>query len=796
MHSRAIGEAKDFLMSQSNSDSAERDTSLVTVIIERLLFRRRMKADQDGQRRRKGFSRSTQNKLAALLVFAVIASGIATYAALTETPPLGNDPDTVIWLLNLDFILLLMLVALIARRLVALWSGRKRGLAGSHMHVRLVYTFSILAAAPAIIMTVFSALFFHYGVQTWFSDRVQTAIHDSQAVATAYLEEHRQVIRADVLAMAHDIDRQASFFLSNEDALEKAVQTQSLLRNFSEAIIFDSSGRLLARSGLTLSLEFEEVPDILLRKAAEGDVVITTGGNDDRVRALIKLNNLSNTFLFVGRMVDPKVLSHVIATREAADDYANLQSRYSSLQIVVVLIFVVVGLLLMLVAIWFGLMLARQLVSPISALIKTADRVRGGDLAARVPDPGGLEEFSYLATSFNRMTKQIQEQQGELIEANRQLDQRRRLIETVLEGVTSGIVGVDQDGAVNLANSSSCQLLGVEEGEFVGTKITDIMPEVAALLDQAHDRPEKITQADIQVLTKEGRKRTFLVRISIQLIGDQDMGAIMTFDDITELQSAQRKAAWSDVARRIAHEIKNPLTPIQLSAERLRRKYMDQIKDDPETFAQCTETIIRHVGDIGHMVNEFSSFARMPEPNLVEDHLAKYVDDALFLHKQAHPDIAFTFIDNSKKTSKVAFDAQQVRQALNNLLQNAADSIEMKLDGVKAKSKEKAGRIDVLLAPYGRDELALIVTDNGLGLPESENPVHLTEPYVTHKPKGTGLGLAIVKKIMEDHNGSLVVGAPGWLQKLNGWSDLGGATMALVFPLEKGQKKKTSRAKA
>ncbi|MCB1532348.1 MAG: HAMP domain-containing protein, partial [Alphaproteobacteria bacterium] len=378
-----------------------------------------------------GLGYKAQNRLAAFLVLASIVSGIATYAALTETPPLGNDPDTVIWLLNLDFIILLALVVLVSRRLVALWSGRKRGLAGSHMHVRLVYTFSILAAAPAIIMTVFSAFFFHFGVQTWFSERVSTAINDSQAVAEAYLEEHKQVIRADTLAMANDIDRQASFFLENDEALEKLIRTQSLLRNFSEAIIFDKRGRVLARSGLTFSLEFESVPDLLIQRAEAGEVVITTGSNDDRVRALLKLNNLGRgTFLYVGRAVDAKVLSHVTATRQASKDYASLQSRYSDLQIIVVMIFVLVGLLLMMIAIWLGLVLARQMVSPISTLIKTADRVRGGDFSARVPDEGKLEEFTYLAKAFNRMTEQIQEQQTELIEANRQLDHRRRFTET------------------------------------------------------------------------------------------------------------------------------------------------------------------------------------------------------------------------------------------------------------------------------------------------------------------------------------------------------------------------------
>lgn len=728
-----------------------------------------------------------QNRLAAFLVLASIASGVATYAALTETPPLGNDPNTVIWLLNLDFIILLALVVLVSRRLVALWSGRKRGLAGSHMHVRLVYTFSILAAAPAIIMTVFSAFFFNFGVQTWFSERVSTAINDSQAVAEAYLGEHKQTIRADVLAMANDIDRQSTFFVENTEALEKIMRTQSLLRNFSEAIVFDDSGRVLARSGLTFSLELETVPDIYMQRAQAGEVVVTTGVNDDRVRALLKLNNISNSYLFVGRMVDQKVLSHVAATRRASKDYADLQARYSDLQIIVVMIFVIVGLLLMMVAIWLGLVLARQMVSPISSLIKTADRVRGGDFTARVPDQDKLEEFAYLAKSFNRMTEQIQGQQNELIEANRQLDRRRRFTETVLEGVLSGVIGINAEGIIRLANSSSCKLLGIEEDDLLQSQIKTILPEITELLEQAHNRPGKITQGEIPAQTPEGRKRIYLVRIAIEMIGEEEGGAVITFDDITELQSAQRKAAWSDVARRIAHEIKNPLTPIQLSAERLHRKYLKQISEDSETFSQCTDTIIKHVEDIGRMVDEFSSFARMPDPIMQSADLSAHVKEALFLHQQAYPKIKFNLVKGDNCSFMSEFDPQQVRQALTNLLQNAADSVEMSL---KTKAKNSA-QIDILLEPYGSDEIVVAVTDSGLGLPKDENPVHLSEPYVTHKAKGTGLGLAIVKKIMEDHNGSLVLGAPEWIKDIKNWNDLGGATVALIFPLTDSVEKST-----
>lgn len=720
------------------------------------------------------------SRLAIFFGLAAIVSGFATYAALTETPPFGSDPDIVIWLLNIDLIILLLLVTLIARRIVSLWSGRKRGLAGSHLQVRLVYIFSFLTAVPVIIVTVFSAFFFHFGIQTWFSEKVQTAVNESLAVAQAYLEEHQQVIRADILAMANDLDRQATLLIGSNTAFEKVMQTQSVLRNLSEAIVFNSEGHILARSGITFSLEFESLPSYALQDANAGEVVLMTGDNDDRVRALVKLNNFADTYLFVGRMVDPQVLSHLAATKQAVDDYADLQARYSGMQVTVTMIFVVVGFLLLLAAIWYGLVLARQLVSPISTLITTADRVRAGDFTARVPEQKTLEEFDYLARAFNRMTKQIQEQQGELLQANRQMDQRRRFTETVLAGVSSGVLAVDEKQMITVVNNSACDLLGKDLEVLVGKNLTDVIPEFSSLFEQSQERPQKITQGEIPLARKD-QSTVLLVRIAIEAIGEEGKGAIITFDDISELQSAQRKAAWADVARRIAHEIKNPLTPIQLSAERLKRKYLSQITTDPETFKMCTDTIIKHVGDIGRMVSEFSSFARMPEPVMERGDAALDVLESLVLQKQAHPEITFHQTGVETGVYSALFDSQQIRQALTNLLQNAIDSIHARLEQDPSSAK---GEIDVFMARRETDELAIVVSDNGLGLPKNDSLARLAEPYVTHKAKGTGLGLAIVKKIMEDHGGQLVLGTPDWLKALQGWRDLQGASVALILPLE------------
>lgn len=744
---------------------------------------------------RRGFNaRSWSARLSFLLIAAAIVSGFATYAALTETPPFGDNPNTVIWLLNLDLIILLALVILIARRIISIWSGRRQNIAGSHLHVRLVAIFSIMAAVPAIIMAVFSAFFFHFGVQTWFSENVRTAIVESQAVAEAYLEEHQQVIKADILAMANDIDRQSMMMMDSQAAYEKVLDTQSLFRNLSEAMIFDQNGKILARSGLTFTLTFETVPDYVLSQAQDGEVVVLTSQNDDRVRALVRLNSGNNNYLFVGRRIDASVLSHVAATRDATKEYSQMEGQYSGLQITVTMIFVVVALLLLMAAMWIGIVLARQLVAPISTLISASDRVRAGDLTARIPHQKHIEEFDYLAQSFNRMTEQLQQQRDELVMANRQLDQRRRLTETVLTGVSAGVIGINSQNKITLANSMAGELFEKESQNLINKNIIELVPELKELIEKAHEKPNKITQAEIPFTTQEGNKLILTVRIAIELIGDEEQGAVLTFDDITELQSAQRKAAWADVARRVAHEIKNPLTPIQLSAERLKRKYLSQITNDPETFEACTDTIIRHVGDIGRMVNEFSDFARMPESVMSPSYIIAQLKDIIVFQKAVHTDIDFTVTGNvsQNRDFQILCDTQQIRQAVTNLIQNAIDSIETRV----TKSPTPKGALNILLHKNDSNQLVIAVTDNGIGLPVGEDISKLSDPYVTHRPKGTGLGLAIVKKIMSDHEGQLVIGTTAKIKEINEWNDLGGATVSLIIPIGEIPKKQENLKKS
>src|ERR1700756_314457 len=691
-----------------------------------------------------------RRKIAIALAMAGLASGIVTYLAVTETPPFGPDPSAVLSLLNLDLVLLLLLGAVVAWRLFEVWAERRRGLAGSRLQIRLVVLFSLIAVTPTIIVAVFSYLFFSFGIESWFSDKIRTAVTESLAVAEAYLHEHQQAIRADVLAMANDLNRDAVKLALNPQHLDQVVSAQAALRGLTEAMVFDRGGHLLARSSLSFTLGFEPVPDEAIHLADTGDVAIMTNDSDDRVRALVRLNQFGDFYLYVGRFIEPRVLKYMEETQRAAAQYEQLEGQRSGFQVTFALIFVLVAMLFLVAAVAIGIHFATQLAVPVSRLITAAEQVRGGDLAARVPESDKDDELASLSRAFNRMTYQIESQQRELREANRQLDERRRFTETVLTGVSAGVIGLDRFGRVNLPNRSASSLLGVDLEQSIGRDLDEVAPEMAGLLEEAERRPERLAQSQVQ-LARGNSTRTLLVRIAAEQAERDISGFVVTFDDITELLSAQRKAAWADIARRIAHEIKNPLTPIQLAAERLRRRYLKEIRQDRETFTVCTDTIIRHVGDIGRMIDEFSAFARMPAPVLKPENLIEIVHQAVFLQRTAHPEIVFaTVLPNHSVT--IRCDARLVGQALINIVKNSIESIQARSaeDGMGVQ-----GHISVQVTEEA-GQVSVIIEDNGKGLPQHGRE-RLTEPYVTTRARGTGLGLAIVKKIMEDHQGELVL---------------------------------------
>ncbi len=711
-------------------------------------------------------------KAAFALTLASILSGLLTYFLLTRASPIGPDSRTVVALLTVNLVLLLLFGAMVANQLVQLWAERRRGLAGSRLHIRLVILFSLVAMTPTIVFLILSYLLVSVGMQSWFSEKVRTAVSESRAVAQAYQEEHEKTIRNDAIRMADDISVYALKVIGSEDELDNLLDREVWLRSLTEAEVVEIDGvspRVLGRSSLSLALDVEPLPSEAISTLRGGpyapDSVIITGANE--VRALVKINGLPNAVLYVGRPIEPRVLNHVKLTNEVVDQYERLETQRSSYQISFMLIFAAVALLLLLAAIWVGFNFASQISRRIIGLVVAAEAVRGGDLSARAEESGENDEFRTLSRAFNRMTEQLESQRSDLVEANLQLDLRRRFTEAVLSGVSAGVLGLDAAGVIHLPNRSAATLLGVGVEELMGQTLASVAPEMAPLIEEALNNPDQLVEGQIRVLSR-GRAMVLLVRIAAQH-GETGTGEfVVTFDDITELLSAQRKAAWADVARRIAHEMKNPLTPIQLSAERLKRKYLKEITTDPDTFEMCTDTIIRQVGDIGRMVDEFSSFARMPAPSMKPENLIEITRQAVFLQRAAHPDIAFELAVPAERV-EVGCDSRQISQALINLLQNAIDSIHARQVG-EAGGTGMPGRIEVSLEASG-GKIALAVEDNGKGLPK-DGRERLTEPYVTTRAKGTGLGLAIVKKIMEDHGGELIL--------RDGVA--GGASVSLLFP--------------
>jgi two-component system nitrogen regulation sensor histidine kinase NtrY len=708
----------------------------------------------------------TRRRLARLfaisLAVAAAAAGIATYAVFTQSS-LGPNAPSILILLNIDLVILLLLGFVVVHRVVKIWSARRRGSAGSQMHVKLAQMFGLISVTPAIIVAIFSALFFNFGLESWFSDKIRTALKESEAVADAYLEEHKRNIVADALRMARDLDNQALVLQYNQKRLNTVVKLQARVRELTEAIIFTNSGDVIARSGLTGALEFEPVPRDAFKTAASGEVAVLTSGSDDRVRALVRLSNFGESYLYVGRYVDPVVLGHSERTKGAVAQFERLELSRTDLQISFALIFVVVALLLLLAAVWVGLNFATSMSRPVSALIAATEKVRAGNLDARVDIDGGSGgELETLGRAFNRMTGDLEQSRRELIEANQQIDARRFFTETVLSGVSAGVVGLDASGRITLPNRTASELLGIELDHMQGEPLEEVAPEFCDLLLEAKLHVgTRILERQVAV----GRgtdARTLLVRIGAMQSDNEIKGFVVTFDDVSALLSAQRKAAWSDVARRIAHEIKNPLTPIQLSAERLKRRYLKQVPDDAEVFQTCIETIVRQVGSIGRMVDEFSNFARMPAPVFRTESMSELCRQAVFLQRNTHREITYTEKLPENPLS-LDCDGRQISQAVTNLLQNAADAIE-------GRDDDQPGRIVLELSEVDGD-CAITIIDNGIGLPADDRD-SLTEPYVTTRAKGTGLGLAIVRKIMEDHKGRLLLED----------NAEGGARVSLVFP--------------
>lgn len=690
-------------------------------------------------------------RLGFFLSLASIASGFATYLVLTGSDPFADKSSRVLPLIYLDLTLMMMLAVVVAKRIIELWVARRRGSAGSRLHVQISALFAFVAITPSIFVTLFAALFFNVGLQAWFGQPVRAALSEARVVAEAYLDEHKKTIYHDAVEIAGQLAPQIAGLIQMPDLLTEKLTVLTDQRGIDEAIIFDGNMHVVVRSYLTFAIEFEKVLNNAFDRARIGEVVVVPNEGGDRVRALMKLDDLTETYLYIGKFVDPAVLQHVVKTQGAISEYNRLDAQRSGLQITFVLFFSLVALLLLLAAAWAGLTVANLFVRPISRLITAAEEVSQGNLNVHVTAEGSMNnELGSLADAFNKMTRQLANQRQDLLKANIQIDQRRQFMETMLARISAGVISIDKHYQIVLMNRRAHELLGVEEQkDLKNCKLGQVSPELTMLLQE--NSVENDTPLLKQISIRRGTTASILqVGIVVDQFRKKQRGFIITFDDVTPLVSAQRQAAWSDVARKIAHEIKNPLTPIQLAAERLKRRYLKEITSDPATFTACTDIIIRQVSQIGKLVNEFSSFARMPHPDIRAENIIDLSRQAIFLQRQAHPAINFIFTA-ADETIIIDCDAGQIGQVLTNVLQNAINAVS--LDDIAGASIRGRPTIQVTIEKSNL-KCRVMIEDNGPGFPV-QGRERLTEPYYTTHSKGTGLGLAIVAKIVEDHRGKL-----------------------------------------
>lgn len=689
---------------------------------------------------------------ALTLVILGTGGGLITFLILTGLTPFSVSKSLLQLLLAVNLVLFLLMAILVFVQVAQLLVARGRGTPGAGLHIRLISLFSIVAVVPALLVALFASVTLNRGLDSLFSDRTRSIVDTAAKVAEAYQSNAAEATRSDLANIATDLEEQYSLFQSDRKAFVQRVARHALLRNLAAAFVFNQQNQAIETnvSADPKKIVFIEPSEEMIAKADKGEIVLVQpepGSN--LVVALAKLKNYPSDYLMVYRILSPVVVGQLQQTREAKAEYDRLLDQRLGVQATYGAVFAMLALVFILASIWLGLSFSDRLVEPIVRLLNAARRVAEGDFNAKVATVDGPGDLVTLSQTFNMMTDQIRMHRDQLIETNEQLDDRRRFTEAMLSGVSAGVIGIDPHADVSIVNRSALNLLGKREEHLIGRPFAEAVPAFQPLFEQVQSRPSGYADAQIETMVG-GRETSFFVRITTERSDDAEHGYVLTFDDITSLVSAQRNSAWSDIARRIAHEIKNPLTPIQLSAERLKRKYLPQITNDRKVFEQCTDTIIRQVGDLGRIVDEFSSFARMPKAVPESNDLVDTVRDATMLQRVSSGDVQIDILPHVEKL-EFAFDRRLVTQAITNLVKNARESVEARL----AANADPAGllRIETGLE---NDAPFISVTDNGIGLPP-ENRHRLAEPYMTTREKGTGLGLAIVKRIMEEHGGALIL---------------------------------------
>jgi len=690
---------------------------------------------------------SARRWLAPFAVVLALLSAFVTFLVLTGLTTIEPTPAVVrsIYLTNAATILLL--VGIIIRELWQLILARRRGRAAARLHVQIVSLFSIVAVLPAVLVAVVANVTIERGLDRLFSGPTKEVIQNSLNIARAYMQDHAQLIRGDILGMANDIAHARPLYDQDRRSFREMLTASASSRNLPGAMIIDKNTNILESADTGMRLAYSPPAPDFLSNVNENEPEIAVLPDASFVAAVIRLRAFSDTFLYVARPLDPNVVNQLKQTEVSVAEYAQIESRRLGIQVAFALMFAVIALTILMASVLIGLNFANSLVAPIRRLMNAAHTVSTGDLHVKVPVHQSEGDLAQLGETFNKMTQELRSQRDELVNASDLIDSRRRFIEAVLSSASAGIIGVDASGSVGILNRSAEKLIGHAESETLGHPLSDVLPELDEMMKTAREGTQRLVQGQITI-TRDGQERNLSVRVSAEKNQPHD-SYIITLDDITELVSAQRTSAWGDVARRIAHEIKNPLTPIQLSAERIRRKFGKDITEakDKQIFEQCTDTIVRQVDDIRRMVDEFSRFARMPKPVMEGEDVADTVRQAVFLMKVAHPEIDIE-AEFKQDPLRAQFDRRLISQAVTNIVKNATEAIEQ----VPVEELGK-GRIDVVVSREGEDVL-IDVVDNGIGLPKVARS-RLLEPYVTTRAKGTGLGLAIVGRVLEDHGGRI-----------------------------------------
>jgi two-component system nitrogen regulation sensor histidine kinase NtrY len=686
--------------------------------------------------------------LGPLAVGLALLSAAVTFLVLTGLTPVMPTHEVVVTVLLANVATVLILLAIIVREVGLIVQARRRGRAGARLHVRIVGLFSVIAAVPAILVAVVASITLDRGLDRWFSSRTQALINNSLTVAEVYFREHAAMIRSDIMAMAFDIGRAKPLFDQDRQRFRQFLTAQAEVRGLPNVIMVRSDLSVIERTDQPRPDRNEVSPPAAgaLADVGESEPRIALLTEAKTVAAVIKLRGYDDAYLYVSRPVDPRVAEQLEATQANVAEYASLQERRLGVQVAFALMYTVIALIVLLSAVWIGLNFAKSLVAPIRRLIGAADQVSTGNLYVQVPVRPGEGDLAQLGETFNKMTQELRTQRDDLMRAHNLIDSRRRFTEAVLAGASAGVIGVDAEGKISILNRSAEKLIGRSEADALGRPIADVVPELGELFAEARSGFQRLVQGQVMI-KRNGRDRTLSVRVTTEQSAAAQHGFVITLDDITDLVAAQRTSAWADVARRIAHEIKNPLTPIQLSAERLRRKYGAAISEDKAVFEQCTDTIVRQVEDIKRMVDEFSRFARMPKPVMAAEDVADTVRQVVFLMRVGHADLDIEF-ETPEGPLQAEFDRRLISQALTNIIKNATEAI----SAVPPAALDR-GRIKVRVQRDGGD-VVVDVFDNGIGLPK-DNRNRLLEPYVTTREKGTGLGLAIVGRIIEDHGGSI-----------------------------------------